>query len=322
MPKPDIRTAISRPTLDPQKLGHFLAVYETGTFSAAAQQNGVSQQAVSKSVARLEEALGVELFQRSSFGATPTRYAERLARRAQAILSESRMAAAELAAMRGSGSGYVRIGLGWSFLTAVGPEMLRRFKERHPDITLSIAGGDSRALYRRLIAGDVEMVASAPPVSLPVDPGIARQPLFVERDMITLRKGHPLLKGGDLPLDALSELTWCISMQLQQQWERVCEIFLSRGVAPPTNIVDLDSIMLVKSLILKSDSVGLLSPELFAQEHEKALYELVPDTPFTSERTAYLATRDGSELQSPTRLLRELFHRAWRARVPEADHLS
>jgi len=92
MSDPDIRKRFIRPSLDPQKLSHFLAVYDSGNFSSAAKANNVSQQAVSKSIGKLEGALGVKLFERSSFGAEATIFGHALARRAKVITAESRLA--------------------------------------------------------------------------------------------------------------------------------------------------------------------------------------------------------------------------------------
>ncbi len=322
MAKPDIRKPFIRPTLDPQKLAHFLAVYQSGSFSSAAIDNGVSQQAISKSIARLEESLGVALFERSSFGARATRFADRLAIRAQAIVAEGRLAAAELAAMRGSGRGYVRIGFGWSFLPRIGPDTINRFKRQHPDVTISIVTGDSGTLYKALLSGDLEFVASAPPETMPVDPSLTREPLFIEHDVLTMRRGHPLAGNAFSDLDSLSRQTWLLSMQLQPQWERICDTFLSHEIAPPANFVDLDSVMLVKAMLLQSNGVALLAPELFAQEHERELYTMVHETPFTAARTAYLAQRARTDLQPYARMLRDTLHRSWQALVPKTSRLS
>lgn len=322
MAKPDIRSAFIRPNLDPQKLAHFLAVCETGSFSDAATANGVSQQAVSKSIARLEKSLGVSLFERSSFGARPTRFGELLAKRAQTILAEGRLAAAELAAMRGAGRGYVRIGLGWSFLASIGPDMLKSFKARHPDVTVSVVSGDTPTLYQKLLAGDVEFVASAPPDSLPLNPMIEREPLFRELDQLTMRRDHPIAKKDSLDLEELSQQVWYLSMQLQPQWERICQVFLAANIEPPKNYIDLDSVLLVKSLLLQSNGIALLSPELFELKHERELLTLLPDTPFSGERTAYISMRKNSELQPLARTLRETLHRSWRKIVPERMHVA
>jgi len=99
--KADIRVRFIKPSLDPQKLAHFLSVYDTGSFSGAASLNNVSQQAVSKSVLRLEDGLGVKLFERGAYGAEATIFGHALARRAKVITAESRLAAAEISALRG-----------------------------------------------------------------------------------------------------------------------------------------------------------------------------------------------------------------------------
>src|SRR6201997_3900152 len=80
----------------------FVRVVETGSFSGAARQLRVGQPAVSKSVAQLEEYLGVKLLTRSTRGLTPTEAGLGYLERARRALEEA--AQAELAA-RGAGSG-------------------------------------------------------------------------------------------------------------------------------------------------------------------------------------------------------------------------
>lgn len=317
----DRRARFIKPSLDPQKLQHFLSVYECGAFSAAAVENNVSQQAVSKSIARLEDSLGVPLFDRSATGAKPTQFADALARRAKTIIAEGRLAAAELAALRGSGQGYVRIGLGWSFLPRIGPALIERFKRRHPGITISIATGSSTTLYRQLAGGDVELVASAPPTDLPLDPMIERRPLFIDRDLLIMRKGHPLAGGGMPSLEALAQQTWLASLQLSQQWERVCSTFLNAGLEPPESYIDLDSVMLLKALLLNSDGLALLSPELVSLPHETPYFHTIDGTPFPIPRTAFLATRRNARLQPVARAMIEDFDLNWRDLVDPALHL-
>lgn len=62
-------------------LGTFLEVYRAGSVSGAASRLGLSQPSVSERLARLEERLGVALFERSTRGVTPTAEADRLAAR-------------------------------------------------------------------------------------------------------------------------------------------------------------------------------------------------------------------------------------------------
>src|SRR5690349_19788898 len=87
----------------------FCRTFETGSFSKAAHASGVTPQATSRSVARLERALGVTLFRRSTRSLSPTpaahEYYERCAR-ALALLSDGER---ELSKRGGVAEGQVRI---------------------------------------------------------------------------------------------------------------------------------------------------------------------------------------------------------------------
>lgn len=304
MKNPDLRQRFIKPTMDPQKLQHFLSVYDTGSFSRAATSNNVSQQAVSKSVAKLEEGLAVRLFERGAYGAEPTSFGHALARRAKVITAEARLAAAEISALRGADKGYVRVGLGWSFLTRIAPLLINRFNERQPGITLSITSGDSKTLHQKLLQGDVEFVASAPPEDMVIDDALETQELFEDRDVIMMRRDHPLAGKADLTLEDLASQTWLASMQLKEQWQRICNIFLAAGLAPPAKYVDIDSVILAKSTLLQSDCIMLLAKELIATHPEKNAYHVVEDSPFSNSRNAYLTFRRNSVLQPAAQSLK------------------
>ena len=71
-----------------RQLKRFLAVYDQGSLVLAAKSLGLTQQALSASLANLEEELGVRLFSRSPGGVTrPTDYGETLVRHARAQLA-------------------------------------------------------------------------------------------------------------------------------------------------------------------------------------------------------------------------------------------
>jgi DNA-binding transcriptional LysR family regulator len=116
----------------------FIRVVETGSFSGAARQLRVGQPAVSKTIAQLENYLGVKLLTRSTRGLTPTEaglgYFER-ARRAIAEADEAELAA------RGAGKGLkgrLRICAAVTFARIHLIPLLPQFLAQHPELDLEV----------------------------------------------------------------------------------------------------------------------------------------------------------------------------------------
>ncbi|MGF6312283.1 DNA-binding transcriptional LysR family regulator [Bradyrhizobium sp. i1.8.4] len=120
----------------------FVRVVETGSFSGAARQLLVGQPAVSKSVAQLEEFLGVKLLTRSTHGLTPTEAGLGYLERARRALEEA--AEAEIAA-RGAGAGLkgrLRICAAVTFARIHLIPMLPKFLAQHPELELEVVLDD------------------------------------------------------------------------------------------------------------------------------------------------------------------------------------
>ena len=99
------------------------AVVEHGNFSVAARARTLSQPSIHRSARELERLLGVPLFEKTSFGITPTREAENLARRARLAFAEIEQARAEVHALSGGESrphGHRRAAAGAQLSTAGG----------------------------------------------------------------------------------------------------------------------------------------------------------------------------------------------------------
>ena len=116
----------------------FCRTFETGSFTKAAHACGVTPQATSRSVARLEEALGVTLFRRSTRSLAPTpaarEYYERCAR-ALALLSDGER---ELSNRSGIAEGKVRISVPTTYGHYRLLPSLASFAERYPKIKVDV----------------------------------------------------------------------------------------------------------------------------------------------------------------------------------------
>lgn len=125
------------------QLRAFVATAQTGSFTAAADQIGVSNRLTSKYVAELEARLGVRLLQRTTrkVGLTPA--GEGLLARAPALLDELDALLAAVTDGSRSLSGVIRVSAPVTFgeLYVVG--MLRRFAEFHPDLSFDLRLSDT-----------------------------------------------------------------------------------------------------------------------------------------------------------------------------------
>jgi DNA-binding transcriptional LysR family regulator len=120
----------------------FVLVVDTGSFSAAARRLNVGQPAVSKSVAQLEERLGVKLLVRSTRGLAPTEAGFNFCERARRSLEEADEA--ELAA-RGAGRGLggrLRVCAGVTFARIHLMPRIPQFLGRHPDLEMEVVLDD------------------------------------------------------------------------------------------------------------------------------------------------------------------------------------
>ncbi len=144
------------PDLDLDLLRCFVMVAEQGGFTAAGEQLGLTQSAVSLRIKRLEEAVRRPLFQRTSRQVALTREGETLlgyARRLLALNDEAvrRLVAAPVA-------GRLRLGVADHFVPRGLAPLLARFARAYPDVRLEVEVGRSHDLRAKLGRGGFDLV--------------------------------------------------------------------------------------------------------------------------------------------------------------------
>ncbi|MCD8488143.1 MAG: LysR family transcriptional regulator [Desertifilum sp.] len=120
------------------QLRALVAVAECENFSEAALKLEITQSAVSHAIATLEEELGVPLFSRGRHGAFLTPAGERIVTHARAVLGLLKQMIREANVERGLQGGRVRVASFRSVATHVLPGIIARFRDRYPDISITI----------------------------------------------------------------------------------------------------------------------------------------------------------------------------------------
>jgi DNA-binding transcriptional LysR family regulator len=173
-----------RPDLDPDLLRCFLAVTDSGGFTAAGERIGLSQSAVSLRVKRLENQLERRLFERTSRSLALTEEGLLLQGFARRLLAMNEEAVRRLTAPPLEGR--LRLGISEYLVPQHLPGLLAGFRRAHPRVRLEVRIGLSSELLAQLTAASLDLVFAKR------DPGqrhgrvIADEPLlWVASDTVT-----------------------------------------------------------------------------------------------------------------------------------------
>jgi DNA-binding transcriptional LysR family regulator len=120
----------------------FVRAVEFGGFSAAARALGLTPSAVSKSISRLEDRLGVRLLNRTTRSLTPTPEGATFLERSRRILADIDEAEQEVARFRSAPRGRLRLHISVAFGLHQLPPVLPEFVARYPEVELDITVSD------------------------------------------------------------------------------------------------------------------------------------------------------------------------------------
>jgi len=167
-------------------LAAFAVVAQERSFTRAAARLGVSPSALSHTLRRLEERLGVQLLARSTRSVSTTQAGEQLLARVNPAIDEISHAVADVGAGAGRPSGLIRISAPRHAVRTVIAPMLPAFIERHPGITVEILveHAFTDIVARRIDAGirlgeSLEKDVVAVPISGPLRMVVAGSPKYL-----------------------------------------------------------------------------------------------------------------------------------------------
>jgi DNA-binding transcriptional LysR family regulator len=248
------------------KLRHLASVIRHRSFSAAAEVLGLSQSALSKSVRSLERDVGVALLERGRFGALPTQFGLALARHADAVEAELRIAQSEIASLRVARTGRVCIGCGPSEATRLLPLALGRLRRRAPGLQVTVLYGLNEALIPMVQHGEVDLALSSIP-AFSNDPDLKRIMLHEDSGAVIARPGHPLhaLKKP-IAAQRLLEFQWVLARRQELERRALDDLFIQSSLPPPEAAIETTSAVLMKTIVMQSDLLTFLPREMIYWE--------------------------------------------------------
>jgi len=189
--------------MDTQSLRAFLWVAETGSFSEAAESLYLTQPAVSKRIASLEDQLNVRLFDRINRRVSLTESGRELLPRAKLILQEVNDARRALRDLNGDITGPLKMATSHHVGLHRLPPVLKDFSKRYPSVSPDMAFMDSEKAYEEVLAGRQELavVTLAPTQNTNLSTHIT----WLDELVFVVSEDHPLAEQQGLNIEAMSK---------------------------------------------------------------------------------------------------------------------
>lgn len=200
-------------------LTQFLAVADAGTLSAAATSLFVTQPTLTFNMRKLEENIGVPLFERSSRGVRLTRYGETLYENARLM---RRLYDNTLNAIADQKQGTERglsVGSGYSWWSMFLKDMVIAYEKEFPKSPVQVSLGNQLRLMDQMLSGDISMFLAHEIEGLSSNIGTDFIPLTRVYNAYFVREGHPLLGPPRSPAE-IDQYPMIISSLAESRHER------------------------------------------------------------------------------------------------------
>lgn len=181
------------------ELRYIVTLAQQQHFGQAAELCHVSQPTLSIAVKKLEQELGVDLFERSKNSVRPTPIGEQVVAQAQRVLEES----ASIKDIASAGRDQLKAPLYVGAIFTIGPYLFPHFipalQKAVPQMPLVVEEGFTATLRQRLRKGELDVIIVALPFT---EPDVVTQPLFSEPFVVLMPEDHPLGKKKTIhPVD-------------------------------------------------------------------------------------------------------------------------
>ncbi|MFC3802025.1 LysR family transcriptional regulator [Cohnella sp. GCM10012308] len=188
------------------QLQYFIAVARLEHMTEAARSLHVTQSSLSKTIQRLEESLGVPLFDRTGRQLRLNAFGSRFLRRAERALFELEQGKQELGDLADLKEGTLKLAM---TTASTLPGILKAFRKRRPSVHFHAQMANLTEMIALLRRGEVDFCITSPPVE---EEDIHCQVVFVDPFVLAVPKGHRLADRGSVSLEELKD-EWFVGVK-------------------------------------------------------------------------------------------------------------
>ncbi len=259
--------------MDLRNLRYFLTVAERGGFTAAAEQLHIAQPAVSMAIRKLEQQLGLPLFDRQGKQVRLTDEGEVLLRHARSILQAVDDAEREMRELHTLERGEVRVGIPSMLGSYYFPPILMAFRHRYPGIRLEVIEAGTRKLQQMLHQGEIDMgviVSDVPPEDLETHRFLQAQMMAI------LPADHPLAAEQTISYDAFFAEELVLFKEGYFHREVIDRISREAGVTPNIGF-EANLIPLIKQIVSHGYGITTLLEMVVADDPSLVAIPFAPE---------------------------------------------
>jgi DNA-binding transcriptional LysR family regulator len=253
-----------------------VAVVQEGGMRKAARALYLSQPAVSKAMRELEDALGLQLLERSARGVVPTNYGQALVRRSKGLIDELQGALRELAHIADPEAGEVRLGSMETLQAGVVGAAIQAQLAKHPRMRFTVESGQSPELISHFLRERLVDFVIARPLTLPLPPEVDGEPLFRDQLRVAVGPDHPFARRRRIGLADLVDETWLLSRNETMHESPVLQAFEAAGLGPPQRVVKTGSLNMRQNLLASGRFVTCVPHSLLPFGTSRAHFKTLP----------------------------------------------
>ncbi len=281
-----------------KQLRAFVAVARSRSFAEACGVLNLSQPALSVTIRNLEEAVGGRLLARTTRTLALTPEGSQFLPVAQRLLADWGAALDDLHDSFALRRGRLAVAAMPSFASTELPALLQQFRQRHPEINITVHDVIAEDVVAMVRSGRVE-------AGISFDPGTADDlqftPLFSDRFVAALPTGHPLLAQRQLPWSALADQPF-IALQQPSSIRSLLEQSLATSGTTLRIEVEANHLVTIARMVAAGLGVSAV-PTLCTQQLRELGVQSRPLLTPVIERRVGIVTRRRYPLSGPARAL-------------------
>ena len=243
--------------LKPRDLHVFLAVAEQGNMAKAAERLAISRPVVSRTIADLENTLGVRLLDRTPQGVEATMYGRALLKRSLAVFDELRQSVKEIEFLADPNSTELSVGCSEVMSAGFAAAVITKLSRRFPRLAIRTELGTVRQQFVPLRERKCELFVCRAFAAAP-EPDTDRDALFHDWPLIVAGPHSQWVKRRKIRLVDLAEARWIISQGETVPDGPFTKAFEEVGLPAPRPTILSDSLNLRRTLVATEEFLTIV----------------------------------------------------------------